>query len=172
MSRDEVVRAQTLAHGVQQHLVQVGAMDGKMRPLMPGGEPPGLAIDELAVAGEEGIVLRLAGDRRERVLQPERAQLFDRMRSEIDPDPERADVRRRLEDPNPARHVSGMGSQRQRQPADASADDDQIHAPLRINASQRFPGEAHRRKRVERNNADIAHSAGTMEPPRWGAKRE
>src|SRR4029077_1159589 len=52
---DETFRAQPLAHGVEQHLVQVAAMNGEMRPAMPGGEPPRLAIDELAVAGEEGI---------------------------------------------------------------------------------------------------------------------
>ena len=135
MSGDEVVRAEPLAHGVQQHLVQVGAVDGKVRPLMPGGEPPGLAVDELAVAGEEGIVLRLAGDRRERVLQPERAQLLDRVRPEIDADPERADFRRRLEHPDPARHIGGVDGQRQRQSADAAADDDDLHDPLRMNAS-------------------------------------
>ena len=57
-----------LAHGVEQHPVQVGAVDREVRPLMPGRRAPRLAIDELAVAGEEGIVLRLAGDRRQRVL--------------------------------------------------------------------------------------------------------
>jgi hypothetical protein len=45
-----------------------------------------------------------------------------------------------------------VGSQRQRQAADAAPDDDQFHNPLRINASP-----------------DIAYSRGAVEPPRWPA---
>ena len=155
MAGDEVLRPEPLAHGIQQHLMQIGAMDGKMRPLMPGREPPRLAVDELAVAGEEGVVLRLAGDRGKRVLQPERAQLLHRMRPEIDPDPERADIRGGLEHPDAVGGLRGVGGQRQRQPADAAADDDQFHNPLRINASP-----------------DIAYSRGAVEPPRWPVRRQ
>ena len=150
MAGDEVLRPEPLAHGIQEDLVQVGAMNGKMRPLMSGRESPWLAVDELAVAGEEGVVLRLAGDRRERVLEPELAQLLHRMRAEIDPDPERADIRRGLEHPDAGGGLRGVGGKRQRQSADAAADDDQLHKPLRINAS-----------------ADIAYSHGAVEPPKW-----
>ena len=51
-----------------------------VRPQVPGRLAPGLAIDELAVAGEEGVVLRLAGGRDQLVLQPERAHLLHRVR--------------------------------------------------------------------------------------------
>ena len=99
---------------IEQHLVQVGAVDGEMRPLVPGSEPPRLAVDELAVTGEEGVVLRLAGNRRERVLQSERAQFLDRVRPEIDADAERTDVRRRFEYPDAA---SGAARVERRAPA-------------------------------------------------------
>ncbi len=132
MAGDEALRAEPRAHRVEQDLVQVGAVDGKVRPLMPGGEPPGLAVDQLAVAGEEGIVLRLAGNFRERVLQSERAQLLDRVRPEIDADPERPDVGRGLEHADAAGHFGGVDGQRQRQSADAAADDDDLHDPLRM----------------------------------------
>ena len=149
MAGDEVLRPDPLAHGVEQDLVQVGAMDGEMRPLVAGRESPRLAVDELAVAGEERVVLRLAGDRGERVLEPERAQLLHGMRPEIDADAERADLGRRLEHPDAGGGLRGMGGQRQRQSADAAADDDQLHKALRINAS-----------------ADIAYSRGAVEPPK------
>ena len=127
MAGDEGAGAEPLAHGVEQDLVQVGAMDREVRPLVPGRQAPRLAVDQLAVAGEERIVLRLAGDRRERVLQAERAQLLDRMRAEIDADPERADLGRGLEHPDPAGGSRGVDGERQRQPADAAADNDDVH---------------------------------------------
>src|SRR5262245_2485591 len=135
VSGDEAFRAQSLAHRVEQHLVEVAAMDGEMRPAMPGGEPPRLAVDELAVAGKEGIVLWLAGHGRERVLQPELAELLHRVRAEIDPDAERKNLGSGLEYPDTTGGLGGMGSQRQGQPADAAADDDELHGPLRVNAS-------------------------------------
>src|SRR6266851_4739724 len=127
MAGDEAVRTEPLLHGVEQDLVQVGAMDREVRPLVAGCPSPRLAVDQLAVAGEEGVVLRLAGDRRERIFQAERAQLFHRMRTEIDADAERTDLRRRLEHANALRAARGVTSQRQRQPADAAADNDDVH---------------------------------------------
>src|SRR6185437_11067559 len=40
MAGYEILRAEPLAHGVKQHLVQVAAMDRKVRPLMAGREAP------------------------------------------------------------------------------------------------------------------------------------
>src|SRR5262249_18280633 len=87
MSNDEILRADARAHGIQQHLLQIAAVEREMRPLMAGRKPPWLAVDELAVAREEGVVLGRASGGDERVLQPERAQLLYRMRSQIDADP-------------------------------------------------------------------------------------
>ena len=98
-----------------------------MRPLVAGRQAPGLAVDQLAVAGEERVVLRLAGDRRQRLLQAKRAELLDRMRAEIDADPERVDFGRRLEHPDAAGAAAGVDRERQRQAADAAADNDDVH---------------------------------------------
>ena len=87
-----------------------------------------LAIDELAVAREEGVVLRLAGGGDQRVLEPERAQLLHRMRADMDADAERAHLGRGLEHPDAARRSRGVQRQRQRQPADPAANDDCVHA--------------------------------------------
>ncbi len=133
LSGDETFAARSLAHGLEQDLVQVGTMDGEVRPLMAGGASPRLAVDQLAVAGEEGVVLRLAGDLGQRLLQSERAQLLHRVRPEIDADPERTDLRRSLEHPDAIVSVRGVGGQRQRQSADPSADDGDVHDPLRMN---------------------------------------
>ena len=139
MAGDEVVGAQPLAHGVEQHLVQVGAVDREMRPLVPGSQPPGLAVDQLAVAGEEGVVLRLAGDRRQRVLQAQRAELLDRVRPEIDADPERMDLGRRLEHPDAPGAAAGVDRERQRQAADAAADNDDVHRSSLAAPSAKIP---------------------------------
>src|SRR5262245_13372037 len=127
-------------------------MDGEMRPAMPGGEPPWLAIDELAVAGEKGIVLRLAGHGRERVLQPELAELLHRVGAKIDPDAERENLGSGLEYPDTPGGFGGMDGQRQGQPADAATDDDELQGPLRVNAS-----------------AAVA-CRGAVEPRRWIAR--
>ena len=71
---DKILRADPLAHRGQQHALQVGARQADVRPVVPGRLAERLAIDELAVAGEEGVVLRLAGGRDQRVLKPERAR--------------------------------------------------------------------------------------------------
>jgi hypothetical protein len=147
MAGDEVLRTQALAHGVEQHLVQVAAVDGKVRPLVPGREPPGLAVDQLAMAGEEGVIGRLARDRRERVLQAERAQLLDGVGPEIDADPERQDLGRRLEHPDAGGDLRGMRGERQGQPADAATDDDEVQ-----------------RVRSVRTSGDMAHSGWRAKP--------
>jgi hypothetical protein len=38
---DEALHPEPVAHRIQKNLMQVGAVDGKMRPLMPGREPHG-----------------------------------------------------------------------------------------------------------------------------------
>ena len=97
---------------------------------MPGRLAERLAIDQLAVPGEEGVVLRLAGGRDQLVLEPERAQLLHGVRADIDADAERAHLGRGLEHPDAAGLARRMQRQRQRQPADTAADDDDFHAVL------------------------------------------
>ena len=125
---DEVLCSDPLAHRVQQNLVQFGAMDRQVRPLMSGRHPPRLAIDKLAVLGEERVVLRMAAARNQRVLQPERAEFLDGVRTEVDADAERLDLRRRLEHPDAVRRAGGVDGERQRQSGDPPADQNDVHA--------------------------------------------
>ena len=132
MAGDEALGAEPADRRVEQHLVQVGAVDRNVRPLVAGGHPPRLAIDQLTVAGEERVVLRLAGDRGERILQPQRAQLLDGVRAEVDADAERVDLGRGLEDSDAPGGAGRVQGERQRQPADAAADDDDVHENSRF----------------------------------------
>jgi hypothetical protein len=68
--------------------MQVAAMKREVRPLVARSKAPRLAIDELAVAREKSIVLRCASRSNECILKAERAQLLDRVRSQIDADGE------------------------------------------------------------------------------------
>jgi hypothetical protein len=127
MTRDEILGSDAVAHRIEQHLMQVAAMKREVRPLVARSKAPRLAIDELAVAREEGIVLRCASRSNECVLKAERAQLLDRVRSQIDADAESMQVGSGLEDSDALRCFRAMNRKRQRQSADAPADDDEIH---------------------------------------------
>ena len=130
MPGDEILRPDPLAHRAKQHPLQVGAKQRDVRPQMAGRLAERLAIDELAVPREEGVVLRLAGGRDQRVLQPERAQLLHRVRADMDADAERPHFGRGLEHADAARHPRGVQRQRQRRAADPAADDDRVHGIL------------------------------------------
>ena len=91
------VAAQPLQRGVEQHLVQVGAMDRELRPVVAGIAAARLLVDELAVAAVEGELARLDGRRRQRVLQAKLAELAHAMRQEVDADAQRLDLGRCLE---------------------------------------------------------------------------
>src|SRR3984893_6088954 len=76
------VAAQARSHRVEHHLVQVGAMDRKLRPVVAGEAAARLLVDELAVAAVEDKLARLDGMRGQRALQAELAQLAHGMRQE------------------------------------------------------------------------------------------
>jgi hypothetical protein len=57
---EEVLRADPRAHRAEQNPLQIGARQGDVRPLMAGGLAERLAVDQLPMAGEEGVVFRLA----------------------------------------------------------------------------------------------------------------
>jgi hypothetical protein len=97
---------------------------------MSGRLAPGLAIDELAVPGEERIVLRLARGRDQLVFKTESAHLLHRMGAEIDADAERAQLGRGLEYADAGGSLGGVKGERQRQPADTAANDDDVHETL------------------------------------------
>ena len=105
-----------------------------MRPLVPGRLAERLAIDQLAVAGEEGVVLRLAGGRDQRVLEPERAHLLHRVGADVNADAERPHFGRGLEHADAARHPRCVQRQCQRRSPDPAADDDHVHDAFRLRA--------------------------------------
>lgn len=86
--------------------------------------PEGLAVDELAEAIVERGFLRLDRARFERRLDAQAIELFHRVREDVDPDADRADLRSRLEEP--ARDPGPVQLQSERQPADPGADDDDV----------------------------------------------
>ena len=82
------------------------------------------------MAGEEGVVLRLAGGGDQLLLQAERGELLHRMNADVDADAERAHFGRRLEHPDTADRAAALQRQRERQPADSAANDDRVHGPI------------------------------------------
>ncbi len=124
MGEPHGVAAEALPHRVEHHPVQVGAMDRKLRPVVAGEAAARLLVDELAVTAVEGELARLDGLCGERVLQAEFGELAHGMRQQVDADAERQHVGRGLEH---ARRDAGLvQAERQRQPADAATDDQDI----------------------------------------------
>src|SRR5476649_2193961 len=75
---------QPRARRVEQRLVQVGAMDRELRPVVAGVAAARLLEDELAMAAVEGELARLDALRRERLLQAELRQFAHGVRQEVD----------------------------------------------------------------------------------------
>jgi hypothetical protein len=73
-------------------------------------------------------VLRCASHSNECALETERAQLLDRVRSQIDSNTESMQVGSGLEDSDALRSFRAMNRKRKRQSTDAPADDDEIHS--------------------------------------------
>ena len=126
MRRQDAVGAQALAHRGEQHALQVAAVDRELRRVVARPAAGRLGIDELAEPVEER---RLARDDREPlqvVEHAERAQLGGGMRQDVDADAERQDLAARLVDPTG--DARGVQAERQRQAADAGADDEDFVA--------------------------------------------
>src|SRR5476649_1480589 len=115
---------QPRARRVEQRLVQVGAMDRELRPAVAGVAAARLLEDELAMAAVEGELARLDAKRGERLLQAELRQFAHGMRQEVDADAERHHLRHRFEDA--ARDAGLVQAERQRQPADTAAHDQDV----------------------------------------------
>ena len=111
-ARDDAIRARTLDEGIEQHHLQVAAVNGKLRIFITGETPGRFGINELAEAVEETIFARGDGDFRQRILQPERHHFLRRMRQQIDADADGFQLRRRFE--NPAGNSGAMQHQAER----------------------------------------------------------
>src|SRR5260221_3274432 len=99
-------------------------MDGKLRPVVAREAPARLLVDELAVTAVEGELARLDGRGHQRILQAEFAEFAHAVRQQVDADTQRVDFGRGLKH---ARRDAGLvQAERQRQAADAGADDEDV----------------------------------------------
>ena len=111
----------------EEHGLEVAAVHRVLRPVVSGRPSERLAKDELAEPVEENRLPRLHRDARQLRVEPEPGQLLHRVRQEVDADPDRLDLGRRLEHPGgDAGLLEGEG---QGQPADPAADDQHFHGP-------------------------------------------
>src|SRR5579871_2948094 len=109
---------------IQQHHLQVAAMDGELRMVVAGRAAERLLIDQLPEAVEEGRIFGLDRDPCEVGFEAERAKLPGRMRQEVDADADRANFRRGFE--NTAADFGGMQRKAERQATDAAADNQDV----------------------------------------------
>ena len=121
---DDAIGARARAERIEQHHLQIAAMDRELRMVVAGGAAERLLVDQLPEAVEEGRVPGLDRDFRQRVLKPERGQFLGRMRQQIDADADRADLGNGLVDA--AGNPGLVQRQSERQAADAGADDDDL----------------------------------------------
>src|ERR1700675_2448496 len=122
----EPVMSGTGAKSLEQHHLQVAAMDGELRMSVTRGPAEGLAINQLAEAIEEGRVLGGDRDPRQVRFKSERGQFPGGMRKQVDANSDRPDFGRRFK--YPAGDSSGVQRQPKGQSADAGPDDkDVVH---------------------------------------------
>src|SRR5204863_8601273 len=79
----QAIRADALTECIEQHLVQVAAVDRELRPFISGMTAGRLAVDELAEAVVEARFARRDRDCGERRLEPEPAQLARGVRQQV-----------------------------------------------------------------------------------------
>src|SRR5260370_36070742 len=78
--------------GVDERRLKIPAADRDLRPVIAGGTPERLLVDELAETVEEHRLRSEHAARGERLLEPERRQLLNRMRQQVDADAQRLDL--------------------------------------------------------------------------------
>ena len=119
-------------HRIEQHRLQICAVDGELWPRIARGAAERLPINKLAEAVEERRLSCLHRHLREQRLESEFAQHLRRVRQQVDADADRLDLGRGLVDA--ARNVSRVQLERERQPADSRADDDDVRASVQRRA--------------------------------------
>src|SRR5262249_32390584 len=125
------VRASTLHKGVEQHHLQVTAVDGELGHVVAGKTPGRFAVNELAEAVIETVFTGGYGNLGERVFKSERAQFARRVRQDIYADTDCFELRRSLK--NATGDTRAMEHKPQRQSADASANNQNFHGDQPLN---------------------------------------
>jgi hypothetical protein len=123
------------AHRFQQNGLQVRAMDRELRPRVSRAPAERFLVDELAEAVEEHTLRRFHANARQRGLEAKSAQDFGRVRQQVDAHADRLDLGRGLEEPEG--NAATMKLERQRQAADAGADDQNVAIHARFLDSAR-----------------------------------
>ena len=125
VTRQDVVVAETRTGFLEQRDLQRAAVDRVLRPAVAARGAARLTPDALAMAVVEGEFLDRPADRRDLAGQAELGQFAHRVGLEIDAEPQGIDPARRLEhDGFDSRFEE---AERGREPADATADDDDLH---------------------------------------------
>ncbi len=124
--RVDAVGTEALSHRMQQHHLQLTAMDRVLRPAVAGGKASKLNADS---AAEAVMIDQLAGrdaGGRQLVGQPQLNQIAGGVREDVDADTKRRELPGRVDDS----HVNTrrMQAQRRGQPAKACAADQDFHA--------------------------------------------
>ena len=126
---NDAIGAGTFAERVEQHHLQVAAMNRELRVVVAGGAAERLLIDQLPEAIEEGGVLCCDRDPGQRRFKPERGEFLGRMRQQIDADADRTHLGNGFVDA--AGNAGLVQAQSERQAADPGADDDDlVHASV------------------------------------------
>ena len=90
------IRPESCDHRIQEHPMQIGAVKGKMRPVITGMPAAGFAVDQLTMLIEKGEFPGLDTNLAHRDLQPELKQPAHGMRKQIDAHPQRLVLGHRL----------------------------------------------------------------------------
>src|SRR6185312_17414246 len=114
---------------LQQHHLQVAAMNAELRPVVARVQSAWIVIDELAEAWVVGNLGGRDADPRQVRLQAEFGQRLGGMGQEVDADAEALDLGGGLEDA--AGDARRLQPQTQGKTADSGADDDDVHDLLR-----------------------------------------
>ena len=121
LARDDAIGADSRSHRLEQPGLQVGAMDRELRRVVAGPAARRLAVDVLAEAIEERRLARDDGDALERLEHAERTKRRARVRQDVDADAQWTDLGGRFVDATG--DAGAVQRQRQREAADAGADD-------------------------------------------------
>ena len=124
---------------IEQHHLQIAAMDRELRMIVARRAAQRLLIDQLAETVEKGRVLGRDRDPRQRLLQPERSEFLGCMRQQVDADADRLDFGGGFE--NPAGNSGRVQRKPEGQPANAGSDDDDlVHVFIPARFVRRLPG--------------------------------
>jgi hypothetical protein len=83
------VQAESLPNFICEHGVKIAAMNGYLRPRVPGGSAPRLSVNSLPEARVEAKVLNKNSLLRESIAKPQARELLNRVRQQIETNPQR-----------------------------------------------------------------------------------